>query len=121
MSMDAGIAEAGPGCNASPGRSERFCRNGAGRPTSPPTRPCAGSSHGGGTVVAELGGLSRGKNPKEHMAYQGLAPSEPSSGASVRRGRIIKTGNGHTCRGLRIHPAAQPPKNTAVSRLLDNA
>jgi len=52
------------------------------------------------TVVAELGDLSRFNNPKELMAYLGLVPSEHSSGASVRRGRITKTGNGHARRVL---------------------
>lgn len=52
------------------------------------------------TVVAEIGDLSRFTNPKELMAYLGLAPSEHSSGATVRRGRITKTGNGHARRVL---------------------
>jgi transposase len=52
------------------------------------------------TVVAEVGDLSRFNNPKELMAYLGLVPSEHSSGASVRRGRITKTGNGHARRVL---------------------
>jgi transposase len=52
------------------------------------------------TVVAEVGDLSRFHNPKELMAYLGLVPSEHSSGASVRRGRITKTGNGHARRVL---------------------
>ena len=52
------------------------------------------------TVVAEVGDLSRFDNPKELMAYLGLVPSEHSSGASVRRGRITKTGNGHARRVL---------------------
>lgn len=52
------------------------------------------------TVVAEVGDLSRFNNPKELMAYLGLVPSEHSSGACVRRGRITKTGNGHARRVL---------------------
>jgi len=52
------------------------------------------------TVVAEVGDLSRFRNPKELMAYLGLVPSERSSGASVRRGPITKTGNGHARRVL---------------------
>ena len=52
------------------------------------------------TMVAELGDLSRFNNPKELMAYLGLVPSEHSSGATVRRGRITKTGNGHARRVL---------------------
>jgi len=46
------------------------------------------------TVIAELGDLSRFANPRQLMAYLGLAPSEHSSGASVRRGGITKAGNG---------------------------
>ena len=52
------------------------------------------------TVVAEVGDLSRFNNPKELMAYLGLVPSEHSSGATVRRGHITKTGNGHARRVL---------------------
>jgi len=51
-------------------------------------------------LVAEVGDLSRFKNPKQLMAYLGLVPSEHSSGASVRRGHITKTGNGHARRVL---------------------
>lgn len=52
------------------------------------------------TMVAEVGDLSRFNNPKELMAYLGLVPSEHSSGATIRRGRITKTGNGHARRVL---------------------
>ena len=52
------------------------------------------------TVVAEIGDMSRFKNPKELMAYIGLVPSEHSSGKAVRRGSITKTGNGHVRRAL---------------------
>jgi transposase len=52
------------------------------------------------TVVAEVGDLSRFTNPKDLMAYLGLVPSEHSSGATVRRGQITKTGNGHARRVL---------------------
>jgi transposase len=52
------------------------------------------------TMVAEVGDLSRFKNPKELMAYLGLVPSEHSSGATVRRGHITKTGNSHARRVL---------------------
>src|SRR6201981_766795 len=46
------------------------------------------------TLIAELGDLSRFANPRQLMAYLGLVPSEHSSGASVKRGGIPKTGNG---------------------------
>ena len=52
------------------------------------------------TVVAEIGDMSRFKNPKELMAYLGLVPSEHSSGKTIRRGPITKTGNGHVRRVL---------------------
>ena len=48
------------------------------------------------------------------MAYLGLVPSENSSGGSVRRGAITKTGNGYARRALieaaqaYSHPAHQP-------------
>jgi transposase len=45
------------------------------------------------TLIAELGDLSRFTNPRQLMAYLGLVPSEHSSGASVKRGGITKTGN----------------------------
>ena len=51
-------------------------------------------------TVAELGDLSRFQNPKELMAYIGLVPSEHSSGETIRRGGITKTGNGHARRVL---------------------
>src|SRR6056300_484689 len=51
-------------------------------------------------TVAELGDLSRFQNPKKLMAYLGLVPSEHSSGESIKRGHITKTGNGHARRVL---------------------
>jgi transposase len=45
------------------------------------------------TVVAEVGNFSRFENPRQLMAYLGLNPSEHSSGATIRRGPITKTGN----------------------------
>jgi transposase len=51
-------------------------------------------------VVAELGDLTRFRHPRELMAYLGLAPSEHSSGPSVRRGAITKAGNPHVRRVL---------------------
>jgi len=51
-------------------------------------------------TVAELGDLSRFQKPKELMAYLGLVPSEHSSGESIRRGSITKTGNSHVRRVL---------------------
>jgi transposase len=47
------------------------------------------------TIVAEVGDISRFKKARELMAYSGAVPSEHSSGASIRRGAITKTGNVH--------------------------
>ncbi|GAC1601430.1 MAG: IS110 family transposase [Polyangiales bacterium] len=45
------------------------------------------------TIVAELDELSRFARPSQLMSYVGLVPSEHSSGESVRRGSITRTGN----------------------------
>ena len=52
------------------------------------------------TTIAEIGDMSRFKNPRQLMAYLGLVPSEDSSGESIHRGSITKTGNGHVRRVL---------------------
>lgn len=52
------------------------------------------------TVAAEVGDLSRFDHPRQLMAYLGLVPSEHSSGGSVRRGSITKTGNAYARRVL---------------------
>lgn len=52
------------------------------------------------TFVAGIGDLSRFDSPSQLMAYLGLVPSEHSSGDSVRRGGITKTGNGEARRML---------------------
>jgi transposase len=46
------------------------------------------------TSVAEIGDLGRFESPRQLMAYLGLVPSERSTGDTVRRGGIIKAGNG---------------------------
>ena len=51
-------------------------------------------------TVAELGDIARFQHPKELMAYLGLVPSEHSSGESIKRGHITKTGNSHARRVL---------------------
>jgi transposase len=45
------------------------------------------------TLVAEVGDMTRFQNPKQLMAYVGLVPSEHSSGARTRCGRITRAGN----------------------------
>ena len=52
------------------------------------------------TTVSEIGDITRFENPRQFMAYLGLVPSEHSSGQSVKRGSITKTGNGHVRRVL---------------------
>jgi transposase len=47
------------------------------------------------TVLAELGDLSRFDKPSQLMAYLGLVPSEHSTGLSIKKGSITKTGNSH--------------------------
>ena len=45
------------------------------------------------TFICTTGDLSRFESPRMLMGYLSLAPSEHSSGGSVRRGGITKTGN----------------------------
>jgi transposase len=52
------------------------------------------------TILFEIGDLRRFLRAKDFMAALGLVPSEYSSGSSVRRGRITKTGNSHIRRVL---------------------
>ena len=52
------------------------------------------------TIVAEVGDLKRFTSAPQLMAYLGLVPSEHTSGGSVRRGGITKTGNSHVRRVL---------------------
>lgn len=52
------------------------------------------------TFLAEIGDLSRFQTPRQLMAYLGLVPSEASTGDTVRRGPITKTGNHRARRTL---------------------
>ena len=45
------------------------------------------------TFIASTGDLSRFESPRMLMGYLGLVPSEHSSGGTIRRGGITKTGN----------------------------
>jgi transposase len=45
------------------------------------------------TFLAEIGDLSRFQTPRELMGYLGLVPSEESTGDTIKRGPITKTGN----------------------------
>ena len=51
-------------------------------------------------LVAEVGDFTRFSNPRQLMAYFGLVPGERSSGETIRRGGITKTGNTHARRAL---------------------
>ena len=50
------------------------------------------------TIICELGDLSRFEQPTKLMAYLGLIPSEHSSGGTIKKGPITKTGNTHARR-----------------------
>jgi transposase len=52
------------------------------------------------TLIAELGDLTRFDKPVQLMAYLGLVPSEHSSGETIKRGPITKTGNTHVRKTL---------------------
>jgi len=69
------------------------------------------------TVLAELGDLSRFAKPSQLMAHLGLVPSEHSSGESIKRGGITKTGNGHVRKAL-VEAAWSYRMQARVSRLL---
>jgi len=47
------------------------------------------------TIVAEAGSFLRFRKASQLMGYSGMVPSEHSSGSSVKRGGITKTGNNH--------------------------
>lgn len=51
-------------------------------------------------LVSEIGDIDRFSTARQLMAYLGLVPSEHSSGNSIRRGSITKTGNAHARRLL---------------------
>jgi transposase len=52
------------------------------------------------TIAAEIGDPRRFPNPRPLMAFLGAVPSEHSTGESVRRGGITKTGNGRARKAL---------------------
>lgn len=51
-------------------------------------------------ITAEIGEFGRFAKPTQLMSYAGVVPSEYSSGVSVRRGSITKTGNSRLRRML---------------------
>jgi transposase len=54
----------------------------------------------GAALLASTGDLTRFATPQQLMAYLGLVPSEHSSGGTVCRGGITKTGNNEARRNL---------------------
>lgn len=69
------------------------------------------------TMLSEIGDLNRFQHPGQLMAYLGLVPSEHSSGGSIKRGGITKTGNGHA-RKVLIEAAWAYRVQPRVSRAL---
>ena len=51
-------------------------------------------------IAAEIGDLRRFPTARQFMAFLGLVPSEQSSGKSVKRGPLTRTGNSHVRRIL---------------------
>jgi transposase len=51
-------------------------------------------------IAAEIGDLRRFKTARQFMAFLGLVPSEHSSGKSIQRGALTRTGNLHVRRIL---------------------
>ena len=75
------------------------------------------------TVAAELGDPRRFDSPRQLMAFVGLVPSERSTGESVRRGGLTKTGNGRARKAL-IEAAwtyARPAKRPKAAALRQSA
>lgn len=69
------------------------------------------------TILSEVGDLARFEHPEELMGYLGLVPSEFSTGDSVKRGGITKTGNGHV-RKVLVEAAWAYRMKPRVSRAL---
>lgn len=67
--------------------------------------------------LAELHGIDRFDSPRKLASYLGLVPSEHSSGNTVRRGPITKTGNAYIRRTL-LQAAWHYPKRPKVGRRL---
>jgi transposase len=53
-----------------------------------------------GTLVADMGALTRFESPRELTQFLGLIPSEHSSGEQRRQGSMTKAGNPHARRVL---------------------
>lgn len=69
------------------------------------------------TIAAETGDMNRFSSPRQYMAFLGIIPSEHSTGDSIRRGKITKTGNSHL-RYVLIESAKQYIHKARVTRVL---
>lgn len=69
-------------------------------------------------IAAEIGDLKRFQSASRFMAFVGLVPSEHSSGKTIRRGSITRTGNKHVRRILieAVHHYRHPPRVSAALR-----
>lgn len=75
------------------------------------------------SIAAEIGDFSRFPDARSFMSFVGLVPSEPSSGESVSRGKITRTGNIHV-RTLLVEAAwqhARPLRPTSAAAMGDAA
>lgn len=73
------------------------------------------------SIAAEIGDFSRFPDARSFMSFVGLVPSESSSGESVSRGRITRTGNIHV-RTLLVEAAwqhARPLRPTSAAAMGD--
>lgn len=73
------------------------------------------------SIAAEIGDFSRFPDARSFMSFVGLMPSESSSGESVSRGRITRTGNIHV-RTLLVEVAwqhARPLRPTSAAAMGD--
>ncbi|MFK7942156.1 MAG: transposase [Paracoccaceae bacterium] len=70
----------------------------------------------GTTVTAEIGDIIRFSNPRQLMAWLGLVPSEHSSGTSIRRGRLTKTGNA-LARTMMVEARVLPPPRPRTAQI----
>jgi transposase len=71
------------------------------------------------TFIAEVGDVRRFASPQQLMAFLGLVPSERTTGETVRRGSIAKTGN-HRARRVLIEGAWTYRYSARVGETLRN-
>lgn len=69
------------------------------------------------TIAAETGDIRRFASPEPYMAFIGIIPSEHSTGDTIRRGKITKTGNSHL-RFAFVEAAKQYAHRKAITRTL---